>query len=445
MAVQFPNFLQVPIQRPDYSGIGDAVNNYYAGKMMPKDDLIKAVQAQFAQPNAEETLKGSRLTNAQTALNNRKLQLEIQKYAYDLAQQRALEAQLKQALSGGGATQTNAPIAPTGGAIAPNAPATMGTPAPIQYPAGMPQMPPSAVPTLNPKLGQAVAQVMQPAMQNMAIPNMPQGMPQAMQQPAAAAQGGAPAGLPEQLALQQQPEQPHEVVIKKGSPQLVGVDKLYENGDPNVRKFLEGKGFKKTQQIKFDNKTGKTSVITTYPSGTVTVQSTSATGGEEGIPLTNKMISKHQNIVSSIDNAMPIIKEIQDLYDKGSKFQWEAYPRSSGITTGLGLGSVPGFQSASNKYEALVSSVLDSLAGAYGLPATNEGIETVKKQLLIGHGETDAAYRRRLTNLVKDLERRKNYSLNEVKRSNKIQPIGRMGGGDNEYSSNDWEPVDAQQ
>lgn len=78
MAIQFPNFLGVPVRTPDYSGIGDIVQNYYAGKAMPKDDLIKAVQAQFAKPKAEADLASTQASTASsqasTALNNLKLQ-----------------------------------------------------------------------------------------------------------------------------------------------------------------------------------------------------------------------------------------------------------------------------------------------------------------------------------------------------------------------------------
>lgn len=63
MPIQFPNFLNAQTHKPDFSGIGDIVENYYRGKMMLKEDLIKAVQAKFAQPNAEANLKSTQLQN----------------------------------------------------------------------------------------------------------------------------------------------------------------------------------------------------------------------------------------------------------------------------------------------------------------------------------------------------------------------------------------------
>jgi hypothetical protein len=238
-----------------------------------------------------------------------------------------------------------------------------------------------------------------------------------------------------QTAAAEQPEDLHEVVVAKGAPQLAGIDAMYDS-NPLSRAFLEKKGFKKSQEVKFDNKTGRTTIITKYPSGKVTTQisANTASGADSGFPLTNKMISKHQNIISSIDNAIPRIEKI---LDEGKGFQ--PYPRT------FGMGLVPGFMSQSSKYDAQVKSALDSLMGAYGLPSTDKGLETVHAQIQIGHGETIPAYKRRLKELVQDLKRRKAYSENEVKRSNKIQPIDTTasgaGAGSEEptFSSDEWE------
>ena len=104
MAIQFPNFLGVPVRTPDYSGIGDIVNNYYAGKAMPQDALIKAVQAKFAEPTAEQGLLTSQLTN-------KKSQLEISKLSQEMATQRAFEQMLRGALGGNPTPATPRPAA----------------------------------------------------------------------------------------------------------------------------------------------------------------------------------------------------------------------------------------------------------------------------------------------------------------------------------------------
>ena len=463
MAIQFPNFLAAQTHAPDYSGIGDSVENFYKGYNMPKDALIKEIQAKFAQPNAEADLQSTQLKNAyQKILNqyapsekeqslasgrlsNRKSQMDIDKVLLELQQQKALENQFRMALGGapqGGGSPSSAPMMPNPPQSNPMPPMMPNAPMMPQgggmtlpgMPKGLP-MPP-AIPGMtmigSPPVGGAPLS----GMPNTASAGMPSASPEGMtlsaSNPAAA-----------QPSLQQAaPEAPNEVVITKGSPQLAGIDAMYDS-NPLSRAFLEKKGYKKTQEVKFDNKTGKTTVITKYPSGKVTVQSTpGAAPSEDGIPLTNKMISKHQNIISSIDNALPIIDQILDEGEKpqGLAKRWEPYPRDSW----RGLGMIPGFQSQSTKYEALVSSALDSLIGAYGLPSTNEGIDTVKKQLLIGHGETDSHYRKRLKEIVKDLQRRKSYSASEVKKSNKITPVDSSAGGASDqdtYSSNEWEQV----
>lgn len=456
MAIQFPNFLQVPVQARDYSGIGDMVDNFYKGYNMPNDALIKEIQAKFAQPNAEADLKATQLRNAyqsilnqyapesqrasieSTRLSNRKSQMDLDKLAIELQQQRELERQLQQALTGG-ASQGASPST------------TLSSPLPSQVQAAQPIMPREPVmPQVSPD--------------NRTLPNIPKGIPlppavSGMTLAGSSSVGGAPAASPSMSVPQSsstpnvpitpaasavtesQPAPMNEVVITKGAPQLAGIDAMYDS-NPLSRAFLEKKGYKKSQEVKFDNKTGRTTIITKYPSGKVTVQASAAPPPSgEGIPLTNAMITRHQKMISSIDNALPIIQQIIDrgAKPKGLAAKWEPYPRNSWI----GLGVIPGFQSSSTDYEALVSSALDSLIGAYGLPSTNEGIETVKKQLLIGHGETDSRYRNRLKNLITDLKRRKSYSSNEVKKSNNITPVDSSASGNNDgtYSSNEWEEV----
>lgn len=417
MAFTLPNFVGQNYT-PDYSGIGDAVGNYYAAKQAPMDVLVKQIQAQFAKPDAEAALQQTRLANTKTGL-------DIQQLRRQMTLQQQLDSALRTALAGGSTAATSSPV--TGVNSAPSMAGGM--------PATSSNLPSSSssVPIINPKLSAGIAN----SFQNQA----PTGTVQAQQTQPMAQQLSPMAQQPAVSApVTNAPLQ--ETVISPGSQNLYGVDQLYDN-NPAARSYLEGKGFKKTQEIKFDNKTGKTSVITTYPSGKITTQTTGIQASDEGLALTPKMISKHQNVISSVDNALPIIKQIQDLAvdpktGKASK-SWEPFPRSDGLIPGLGL--VPGFQSQSTKYEALVNSALDTLVGAYGLPLSNEGLDTVKKQLLIGHGETDAAYLRRLKTLVDDLQRRKAYSQDQVKQSNKIQPISRMDSGQDGYSSNDWEEV----
>lgn len=69
MAFNLPNFVGQTYQ-PDYSGIGDAVSNYFQGKMMPSQALIEKVKAQFAQPDAQADLDSARLKNVYQSIVN---------------------------------------------------------------------------------------------------------------------------------------------------------------------------------------------------------------------------------------------------------------------------------------------------------------------------------------------------------------------------------------
>lgn len=448
MPIQFPNFLSVPVRTPDYSGLGDIVNNYYAGKAMPKDDLIKAIQAEFARPNAEETLKGLRLGNTGKSLSNRKEQLDIDRLVREASEQKAFEAQLRQALaagagagggngSGGGAMPSYpsygaaSPVAPTSQGSAPAASPNSGSmPAPMS--AGSPNM--VGVTTDLSSSDGIDPTKMAPRYRK--FDQEATGLPDNAYRPMAGSSLATPQApmAPIMPNAQPQEEEPHEIVVTRGAPHLAAVDAMWDN-NPRSRPFLEKQGYKKTQDIKFNAKTGQTTVVTKYPSGTITTKTVgslaSSTG--DGIPLTNKMISQHQQMIAAIDNAKPVIQEIID--QKG----FQPYPRS----TGMGL--VPGWMGQAATYDGLVKSALDTLMKAYGLPSTNEGINTVKDQLLIGHGETAGHYRNRLRALIKDLDRRKAYSSQEVKKSNKIQPVDASAGGGQSYSSDEWEVANDEQ
>ena len=193
---------------------------------------------------------------------------------------------------------------------------------------------------------------------------------------------------------------PNEQIVSPGSSQLSGIDEWYEN-NPIHRSLLEKKGFKKNQQIKVD-KSGKATLVTKYPSGKITVSSMGPNSTDEnGIPLTNKMISQHQNVVASVDVAIPVLDKIISMKDN-------EYSRFGGWTN------------KGAKYAGEVSQALDSLLGAFGLPQTNEGIKTIREQLEIGHNESPKAYRKRIEALKEDILKRQKYSSGLVKKAIKI-------------------------
>ncbi|HJY22896.1 MAG TPA: hypothetical protein VJ279_08435 [Hanamia sp.] len=385
MAIQFPNFLQAPIQQSDYSGIGNAMENYYAGYNMPKDALIKEIQAKFAQPIAEQTLLSSKLSN-------RKSQMDIDRLSAEIAQQREMEKQLRQVLSGG------------------------NSPSPLTSPMQANQAPNQPRPAFGgmTMIGSPPAGIPMPQ----AAPNMPTAPMSPMQQPIAP---NAPA--------QSNPDSMNEVIVSKGSPQLAGIDMMYDN-NPLSRAFLEKKGYKKTQEIKFDNKTGKTSIITKYPSGKVTVQ----TGGgippsDDGVPLTNKMITTHQRVISSVDNALPLLEKLKNMKNHSNIY----------------FGGNATATHEQREYLRLVNAIKEKLIGAYALNPTEEGLHTATEQLIIGGRESEEDYKKSLDNLINEIKGMRQYSAKEVKRSNKIQPIDSSASDEdqsnNTYSNNEWEVI----
>lgn len=433
MAIQFPNFLSVPVRTPDYSGISDIVENYYKGKAMPKDDLIKAIQAEFARPNAEQSLLSSQLSNSGKRLSNRKEQLDIDKLVRDAAEQKAFEEQLRQALGGGRVGGA----APSGGSMQGGGMQGGGSPAAaippnmnpaalsqaLNQPTGLPVGQPSVV--TDPNQFDDGLDRTQMAPRYRKFDQMATGLPNTAYTPGApgaqmgtAGTAGTPAAPPMAPPVSQaapQEEAPHEIVVAQGSPHLQGIDAMWDN-NPLSREFLKKKGYEKKQEIKFNAKTGQTTIITKYPSGTITTQSVSGAGSTSGdVPLTNKMVSKHQNIIASVDVALPVIKELADM---GS------YPRQS-IYRGGQYG----------EYEGKVSQAIDSVLGAFGLPITNEGMKTIRDQVEIKTFETPAHYKKRLEKLIEDLKKRKDYSAGEVKRSNKISPVS----GSDPYGLSDYD------
>jgi hypothetical protein len=422
MAVQFPNFLGVPVRTPDYSGIGDVFENYYKGKAMPKDDLIKAIQAQFARPAAEASLRSAQLSN-------RAGQLNIQKLSQELSEKAAFDKYLNQALNSNPSTVNSGLY---------SAPSQMnqssGMSQPVQS-GGSVNMPPSAAianAMVNNGYNQPEAPRFDPTKMSM-MPNginqgaqgmpIPQGMPAPM--PSQTAQQAAMAGASMQAQPDPQP-QFNEIVLKKGLPHLAGIDQMWD-AKPEYRKYLEARGYKKTEQVKVDNKTGKTTILTTYPSGTITMQTMSKPASEDGVPLTNAMVTKHQQVSAAVDNLIPILEKLKNL------------PEHSNVY--LGNWQATGTQ---KKYERLVSAAKENILRAFSLNPTDSGLQTALDQLTIGGAEDEKDYREAMLDLINDMLERKAYSDKQLKKSNKISPVDTSANGSSAsdgYSSNEWEPT----
>ncbi len=206
------------------------------------------------------------------------------------------------------------------------------------------------------------------------------------------AQGMGGAAMPAAEALQE------AKVLTEGNPSLAHVDKLYDE-NPYARLALEKKGFKKTQTVKVDPRTGLSSVVTTYPSGKVEVRSTSNATGD--VPLTNALKTLHQNIISGAPKAE---KMIDDLIESPSPL------------------GIPGFKPDQQaRHKALVNAAAETYAKAKGWPNTNESIHRATTILGRGTLESDAAYRERLKSLKSSLKNDIKDSKNILNPSSKRQ------------------------
>lgn len=458
MAVQFPNFLGVPVRTPDYSAVGDIFENYYKGRAMPKDDLIKAIQAEFARPIAEQSLLSSRLSN-------RRSQMELNKMARD-AQIEAENARLlRQAISGNlPAPNTQPSNLPVPGAVAPAPQQATGGFTPVDYMQMIATQQPKSYDPI-PRVRELLAQEQgvnagaQEPMQGfdpskmdkrfVGVDQAATGLPASAYKPKPditsigvpmpQAQAG---NVPQQNVPQQ--VQSDEIVLQKGAPHLAGIDQLWESR-PDMHKYLESRGYKKSQEIKTDAKSGRTTIKTVYPSGTVTLKTIGRPDTGEGIPLTNAMVTEHQEVIKGVDNVIPILEQILALGggeivdEKGmpagkNKDVLQPYPLKG--YTPFSMGNIPGWMSDAADYDTLVTSAAEPLVKALGYPGTDKGIEKAVKQVITTGGERNYRYIQRIRRLIQELKNKKAYSEKALKMSNKISPVDTGAGG---YSSNEWE------
>lgn len=174
----------------------------------------------------------------------------------------------------------------------------------------------------------------------------------------------------------------NQSIVNAGNPDLYKLDNAY-NSNPRARKYLEGKGYKQTQVTKYDLKTGSSAVITTYPSGKVSVTNTPGNGSTV-IPLTNNLKTQMQNIIAGVPKV---------------KVKIDSLIKSPSPTTLLGYKS-----SDRAKHDALVKETAETYAKAKGWPNTNESIKAAAEILDRHTFESDSAYRARLKELKKSLD-----------------------------------------
>lgn len=413
MAIQFPNFLSSQIVKPDYSGFADIVSNYYAGKQMPKDDLIKAVQAEFARPTAEQSLTHSKLANQQ-------LRQSISKAATEMREQAQLQALLKQALSGGGGSPPQQMPATNQNTIG----TQVGT-----------QQPPQGA-NINPKLGEALqanqfdTKLSEPEEKQFQVwkqryapndsgadydlrgafkagltpdpktghwpdtykkPNHPTFSNQsiyASQAPNKAGTWNGDQYVPPQQAAPQT-EAPNEQVLDKGLPHLYGVDQMWDN-NPISQEFLKKKGFSKEVKREKDKKTGIETIYTKYPSGRMTkteiVPEVKKEDLDKGIPLTTQVLNKTVSQVKGTDAIIPYIDELIDMGEKGQLPHTYWAPTNAHAT-----------------YIRTATEALDKYLTAAGLNQTDMSAQSIKEILFRSFNESTDHY----INELKKLKARK--------------------------------------
>lgn len=183
-------------------------------------------------------------------------------------------------------------------------------------------------------------------------------------------------------------------VVNEGNPSLYKIDELYEKS-PQYRKALEKRGFKQTQVTKYDPKTGVTSVITTSPSGKVTLSSAGVKSSNGTNPLTTPTRTKLQIQKQAIPQLKNLIKELKE----------SVAPFEPQLPWGLGTLYYPGQRA---KYHGLVNTAKDLFVKAKGLNVTDKSLETGEKVLSRGTNETNADYHKRLDALDAALDEDEN-------------------------------------
>lgn len=425
MAVQLPNFLNVPIREPDYSALGNVFENYYKGKDLPRQDIVneyiakgapldylmKQVQAEhsrpmaeqalkaallgnkikqaeadyalpkeeqallgsklqnalrqvnvdYARPTAEQTLSGLRLGNQSTSLSNRQAEINLKKLQDDMAREAEFNAMLRNSLT----------------------PSGMNAETVRQQ-------------QNNAALGQALTGVMEhPAMKNQIAPTM---VPQMAGHPAEASGG----------EIQE---------IDRGTPAHYKLDQLWED-KPEMRPFLVSRDYGKEVKETFDKRTGETRVVTKWPSKRITVKTIRPKLEEDlsnEIPLTKPGLAKVENEVRGIDSLIPYMDSLIEM-SKPTK-----------VVEGVNKTKLPLINlmpsNAGVAYRSQINKALESYMSSATLPRTNESIEKVGSILTRGHGEDDLTYHKRLIADRKEMIEKRDKNIKMLKKGlNKLGP-----------------------
>jgi len=113
--------------------------------------------------------------------------------------------------------------------------------------------------------------------------------------------------------------------------------------------------------------------------------------------LTQSNVTKNQSIIQNVDNVTPLINELMEFDVPGQLTGKYLHPDNE------------------KAYEAKTAAITDSLVSAMNLPKTNESLELAKTMVRQGKFESQAAYRKRLHELVQDLSARKQRAHASIK------------------------------
>jgi|JI8StandDraft_1071087.scaffolds.fasta_scaffold10267_3 hypothetical protein len=199
-------------------------------------------------------------------------------------------------------------------------------------------------------------------------------------------------------------------IVETGNPELYNLDEMYDNY-PQLRKKLEERGIKGSQEVKFDPKTGITTTINRKPSGKVVVTQSGGSDGEFS-QNTNAIKTANQKTINSIVNARPIIKKLI----KDTK---------SGNVPGQMIGQY----FSPDRQAAYMSDVIqsgDTLAGAFNYPNTEGGLNQAKATVLRQPRETDAGYIKRLKSLLKDMDARELNAKSVLNKGTNKKPVAQI-------------------
>jgi hypothetical protein len=178
-------------------------------------------------------------------------------------------------------------------------------------------------------------------------------------------------------------------ILIEGDRDKEHLNKMFD--DPRYHKQMVRDGFKKTQTIKLDPKTGRTSIVTTYPNGKVELFSPPSTiQGTVNEPLTTTMKNTLQQAVASTDKIIPKLEALANETPPSN------YDRASGNDN-------------YREYRAKVVSLLDDMITAKKWSKTDTSLAKAEEMLNIGMNQSSQSYKRQLKEIISDLGKSQTY------------------------------------